>query len=294
MSRLLGPERRRPLGADLATLETAWRKGTAAVRIDRAGHISLEDDPPLLSLRLRIRRRNGGHQGLRVRMQGVPVQILAIGNLDDAPQVHHCHAVADVAYDAEIVGDEEIRELEFLLQLFHEVEDLRLDGHVERRHRFVGDHEIGPKSERSGDADALTLAAAELVWVAVDVLGRESDGLQQLLNDGPPAPGRAAQTPATVAVFAQVVPSRNGAGKIFERLGYDLVDRHPRVKRAEGVLEDHLHLPTHRTHLSRPQLCNVPPTDDDAPGSDGHEPQQRPAQGGLAASALAHEPERFT
>ena len=44
--------------------------------------------------------------------------------------------------------------------------DLRLDRDVERRDRLVGDDELRLQDERARDADALALAARELVRVA--------------------------------------------------------------------------------------------------------------------------------
>ena len=49
--------------------------------------------------------------------------------------------------------------------------DLRLDRDVEGRDRLVGDDELGREREGAGDADALALAAGELVGVAVDGVG---------------------------------------------------------------------------------------------------------------------------
>ena len=41
---------------------------------------------------------------------------------------------------------------------------------------------FGLQRQRAGDADALALAAGELVRIAVGVLGREPDELEQLLH----------------------------------------------------------------------------------------------------------------
>ena len=54
-----------------------------------------------------------------------------------------------------------------LLQLGDEVEDARLDGHVERRRRLVGDQEVGVAGERLGDHHPLLHAAGELVRIAL-------------------------------------------------------------------------------------------------------------------------------
>ena len=90
----------------------------------------------------------------------------AVRELDDLPEVHDRDPVGDVADDGEVVGDEEVGEPELLLQLDEQVQHLRLDRDVERRHRLVGDDELRLQDERAGDPDALALAAAELVRVA--------------------------------------------------------------------------------------------------------------------------------
>ena len=55
---------------------------------------------------------------------------------------------------------------ELVLQLQQQVDDLRLHRDVEGRDRLVGDDALGLDRERPGDADALPLAARELVRVA--------------------------------------------------------------------------------------------------------------------------------
>ena len=87
---------------------------------------------------------------------------------------------ADVLDDRQIVGDEEIGEAELLLQVLQQIDDLGLDRHVERRDRLVADDQLGLDRERARDADALALAAGELVRIAAHVIGLQADGLEQL------------------------------------------------------------------------------------------------------------------
>ena len=88
--------------------------------------------------------------------------------LDDLAVVHDAHPVGHLAHDAEIVGDEQHRHVELGLELEQQVEDLRLDGHVERRGRLVGDQQVGLVGERHGDHHALPLAARELMRIGVE------------------------------------------------------------------------------------------------------------------------------
>ena len=67
------------------------------------------------------------------------------------------------SHHREIVRDEQVGQAEPLLQVLQQVDDLRLDRHVERRDRLVADDELGLDGQRAGDADALALAAGELV-----------------------------------------------------------------------------------------------------------------------------------
>ena len=69
-----------------------------------------------------------------------------------------------------------------LPQALDQVEDLRLDGHVERGRRLVGDQQLGVAGERHGDHHALAHAARELVRVVVERArrGRDADQLEQL------------------------------------------------------------------------------------------------------------------
>src|SRR4051812_25304718 len=177
------------------------------------------------------------------------VQVVAVREFHDLAQVHHGHAVAHVAHDGEIVGDEDDRQPELALKVTQQVQDLRLDRDVEGRDGFVGDDQLGIERKGAGDADALALAARELVREAVVVLGVEPDLLHQLLD-------LRLQPAARLAVVEAVDA---------ERLADDRADRLARVERRVRVLEDHLHLATERLELalerpamSRPRYSIVP------------------------------------
>ena len=110
-----------------------------------------------------------------------------------------------------------------LLQVLEQVEDLRLHRDVERRDRLVADDQLRVDRERARDADALALAAGELVREAVVVLGVEADDLEQLLH-------------------AALVLGGGAELVHLERLRDDEADPLARVQRRVRVLEDHHHL----------------------------------------------------
>ncbi|KQW55704.1 hypothetical protein ASD52_23080 [Ensifer sp. Root142] len=64
-------------------------------------------------------------------------QLPLFRNFDEATILHHGNAVAQVSDHGEIVADEDICQPFSLTQIFQQVQDLGLDGHVERRRRFI-------------------------------------------------------------------------------------------------------------------------------------------------------------
>ena len=102
--------------------------------------------------------------------------------LDDLAQVHHRHPVADVPDHRQLVGDEQVGQVELLLQVFHQVDDLRLDRDVEGADRLVRDHERRVEHQGPCDADALPLATRELVRIAVHETRVEADDAHDLLH----------------------------------------------------------------------------------------------------------------
>jgi hypothetical protein len=66
----------------------------------------------------------------------------------------------------QVMRDEYVRERQALAQLGKQVDDLRLNRNVESGDGLVRNDEAGLHRERTGDADALTLAARKFMRVA--------------------------------------------------------------------------------------------------------------------------------
>ena len=157
---------------------------------------------------------------------GVGVEVGGGGVLDDLAGVHHGDPVAHPGDDAEVVGDQQHGDVEALLQVGEELEDLRLDRHVERGRRLVGDEQLGFACQGHGDEDALAHPARHLERVLLDALGRvgDADHVEQLDGSGPGV------LAAQLAMAA-------------EHLDHLAADREHRVERRHRVLEDHRDLP---------------------------------------------------
>ena len=123
-------------GASVLRAQCSRRRFQRRIPLERR---RIELDP--LARRVRIEHGDRAEQRPGVRMRGAREERPRVAQLDDLPHVHHRHAAADVFDQPQVVRDEEIRQLQPLLQIHQQPDDLRLDRHVERGHRFVGDDE---------------------------------------------------------------------------------------------------------------------------------------------------------
>ena len=98
------------------------------------------------------------------------------GEFDQASGIQDGDSVGYVRDDGEIVRDEEHGEREFVAEVVEQVEDLLLDGNVERGGGFVGDEQLRAVDDGHGDHDALAHASGELVRVAAGALVGAGDG----------------------------------------------------------------------------------------------------------------------
>ena len=209
-------------GVAAARMERAARR-----RIGRVGDLALEDDAVLG--RARHRRRRGRQQRLGVGMQRRARRApRSRPPRRCAPRYITATRSLTCSHHRQIVRDEQVGQPEPLLQVEQQVQDLRLDRDVERRDRLVGHDELGVQRQRAGDADALALAAGELVRDS----GRWSTARSPTSSSSSP------RAPAALGAVAHAVDQ--------QRLADDVADRHARVERGVGVLEDHLHVPAQR------------------------------------------------
>ena len=91
------------------------------------------------------------------------------------PRVHHGDLVGQPGHDRQVVGDPQHGGAILGADALHLRQDLRLDGHVQRRGRLVGDDDIRLVEQGGRDGDALAHAAGELVRVGVEPLLRMGD-----------------------------------------------------------------------------------------------------------------------
>ena len=96
-------------------------------------------------------------------MPGVTENPGAIGALNEPAEVQHHHPVADGSNDGQVMGDKHDLEARGPLLPLQQAEDLRPHRAVECRDRLVTNQHAGIHDERTGNRDALCLAARQLV-----------------------------------------------------------------------------------------------------------------------------------
>ncbi len=209
------------VGAGRHRLRASVAKGAAVLLADQAGYQAgngAQRLPGTGPARNRDARQQATGIGVSRRGEEFGGRCL----LDDLAGIHHGHPVGDARYQAQVVGDEDNGRTEFPLQVAQQVQDLRLDGDVQRRGGFVGDDEVRLAEQRHGYDHPLAQSAAELVRILAQAFAgvADADLFQHGLGAGPG--GLAVQ----LAVAAQ-------------HLGELVADAVGRIEGGHGLLEDH-------------------------------------------------------
>src|ERR1041384_7867390 len=128
-------------GAFRARLRTTGRKRTARRQVAERRHNARNFLKPRCAARNRI------HQAAGIRVERPGEELADRRFLHFAPGVHHDDALGNLGDHAEVVRDHDHRRAEAALQPADQLEDLRLDGDVERGGRLVGDQHPGTAGE---------------------------------------------------------------------------------------------------------------------------------------------------
>ena len=110
------------------------------------------------------------------------------------------------------------------LQVLQQIQDLNLDGNVQRRDRFIRHYETRSERERARYRNPLSLAATECMRVSSHIVWIETDHLQQLGH--------------LVLEFAVVPRSSMNDQWLSHNLPYG----HSRIERGVRILKYHGHV----------------------------------------------------
>ena len=256
-----------------ARMETAASHGSEGV-----GHLALDRGEPIL---FDVEPGYRAQQADGVRVLRLGEECRHGGALDDAAGVHHHHIVGELGDDTEIVGDENDRGAGFLAQRAHQVEYLRLNGHVERGRGLISDQKLRLARERHRDHHPLPHAARKPVRIIAEALlrRRNVNHAQHLDRQ----------------ILCRIPAHRPMTQDAFD---YLLAHRQHRVERGHRLLEDHrdaIAAKLSQGGRRKPQKIDAIEQDlaaGDPPGRARHQAHDRQCGDALAATGLADDAER--
>ena len=98
-------------------------------------------------------------------MAGVVVDFVRCADLHDVACIHHRYPVGKVCHHAKVVGDEHDGQVVFLSHLPQQLQNLRLNGHIQRGGGLVAEQYFRVTGQRNGNDHPLPHSAGELVGV---------------------------------------------------------------------------------------------------------------------------------
>lgn len=129
---------------------------TAGIRqVYRRGNLAL-DNLTLGLILAHDRQRNCRKQCLGVRMQRIFEQQISWCFFYHSSHIHNRNIIREIFYNGQVMGNEDIGQSQILLQLFEQVQNLRLNGNVQRGNRLVADNDFRIHSQSAGNTDTLT------------------------------------------------------------------------------------------------------------------------------------------
>ena len=131
--------------------------------------------------------------------------------------------MAHRANNLQVVTDEEVCQTIFALQITQKLNDLDLNGHIERTGRLIEHHQFRAQNHCASNRDTLSLATRKLVRIPVHHGRVQTNLCHHLGNQFPLIP--------TGVDLVNCQTFRN-----------DLSNRHPRAQTAVGILKHDLHV----------------------------------------------------
>src|SRR5258706_5208516 len=207
-------------------------------------------------------------------MAGIGEQFALLCGFDNAAEIHYRDAVTDMGHHSEIMCDEQIGKIMLALEVDQQIDHLGLDRHIERRYRLIADDQPRPQRQSPRDADALALAAGELVRIVLHLIRPEPDLLEQFGD--------------AVALFASCRQTVDA-----EWLADDIARRHPGIERSKRVLEHDLHRTSMRAQVCLAEIGDIQPIKANAAPRRLDEAQDAARHRRFAAAGLADKAEGF-
>ena len=81
--------------------------------------------------------------------------------------IHNYHIIRHFCHHSQVMGDQHNRSIDLILQIPKQVQDLGLDGNIQRSRRLIRNHQLGITSQRHGNYHTLTHSAGKLMGIVL-------------------------------------------------------------------------------------------------------------------------------
>lgn len=132
-------------------------EGASFRRMDGTGNFPFQKNALPFLLLVVGGSRHRRKQCLRIGMNRVGINLAGVHNLHNVTQIHHADHIGNIAYNSQIMGDEDVSKTQLFLQRFEQIDHLRLNGNIQGGNRLVADDQFRIACQRAGNPQALTL-----------------------------------------------------------------------------------------------------------------------------------------
>ena len=193
-------------------------------------------------------------------------------------RIHHDHCIAQLAHHTQIMGDEKHGSVHLPVQVPDQIQNLRLNRHIQCRRGFIGDQDLRLTGQRHGNHHTLTHTSGHLMRILMSSHFRIGDShcphhIHSFLH----------------GLFFVHTPMKS------QRLRDLLSALDNRIQRSHRFLKNHGHLVSPQfLHLFFGKFNQILPFIQDLAsrnpsGRIGNQLQNRQRRHALAASALSHD-----
>ena len=184
---------------------------------------------------------HGGQKRLGIIVLGGVENLFNRALFDLVTAEHDDDAIGHLRHHGHVMGDEHHRRAGFPFQPIHQRQDFRLDRHIKRSGRFIGNQQARFTSQSHGNHDALTHAAGQFMRVLRHAPFGFGDTHLAQQFDGPVIGLDAAHIHMQAQAFGQLPP-----------------DGENRVQRGHRLLKDHADLiAANRPHQGLIGACQI-------------------------------------
>ena len=160
------------LCATFAGVLAARRKTTSHGWIDQFGDRARNGFKPLFVVAVKIYAGNGTNQTFGIGVCRRRKQFFDAGLFDNTTGIHHHNPLSRFGHHAHSVRDEHDGHAHLRFKLVQQIQNLRLNGHVQGGSRLIGNEQFGFARQGHGNHHPLTHTARELMGIVIDTLRR--------------------------------------------------------------------------------------------------------------------------